>query len=359
MTWSSAEPAFAIGERTVGGGAPCFVVAEIGANHDGDPQRCLELVRMAAAAGADAIKLQTYTAAELLADGGRVIRWGRAGAEREEAVGAMFDRLALPRAAHADLFAEARRLGLAAFSTPFSLDGVAFLDGLGVPAFKIASSDIGWPELLAAAAGTGKPVIMSTGKHTLAEVANAICDLEGAGVRGLGLLHCIAQYPAPQAALNLRTIPVLKALYPRAVVGFSDHSIGIAAAQAAVALGARIVERHVTYDRGADGPDHWFSSDPAEFAALVRGIRDVEAALGGSKVGIDPSEELERHNSVRSLVMARAVRAGDVLCDDDLVALRPGWGIPPRQRSTVIGRRAPRDLPAGTVLTWDALDETP
>jgi N,N'-diacetyllegionaminate synthase len=345
--------AITFGNRQIGPQARCFLVAEIGANHDGDPDRCLELVRAAAEAGADAIKLQTYTAAELVADPGRVVSWGPEGEEREEPIGAMFDRLALPREAHRAVFDEARKLGMEAFSTPFSLPAVKFLGDLGVPGWKIASSDIAYREMLEAVAATGKPVIMSTGKHSLAEVDQAISVLKGAGCQQIVLLHCIAQYPAPMAEMNLRSIPALQGLYPDIPVGLSDHSLGITAVLGAVALGARMIEKHFTWSKSADGPDHWFSSDPAEFTALVQGVRDLESALGSVRVDLTPSEILERKNAVRSLVTSRPVKAGRPLVDADLTALRPGWGISPMRRADVIGQSVLEDLDAGEVLTWD------
>ncbi|WP_269714107.1 N-acetylneuraminate synthase family protein [Caulobacter sp. NIBR2454] len=347
------------GDRHIGEGEPCYLVAEIGANHDGDPDKCLELVRLAAAAGADAVKLQTYTAAELVADPERVITWGPEGLERSETIGGLFDRLALPRDAHAAIFAEAKRLGVTIFSTPFSLDGIGFLSGLGAPGWKIASSDIQYGRMLDALAATGQPVIMSTGKHTLAEVDAAVSRLRRGGCKELVLLHCIAQYPAPMDEMNLRSIPALQGIYPDAPVGLSDHSIGVTAGLGAVALGARMIEKHFTYDKAADGPDHWFSADPAEFAALVRGVREMEAALGGVRLGVTESEIVERRNAVRSLVTARPIKAGQAITDADLTALRPGWGINPMQAEAVVGLAPGRDLPAGQVLTWDDLKPAP
>jgi sialic acid synthase SpsE len=345
---------FDVAGRRVGADAPCFIVAEIGANHDGDPRRAADMVDMAAEAGADAVKFQTYTAAELVADPGRVLSWGRAGRERTETIGGLFDRLALPRDAHAALFERARARGLVAFSTPFSLDGVDFLQGLDVPLYKVASSDVRDRWMLEKLAGTGRPVILSTGKSTLAETARAVDTLRAGGAP-FAVLHCVAQYPAPAEEASLATIPAFAGMFPDAVIGFSDHTLGITAALGAVALGAKIVERHVTHDTEADGPDHWFSSGPDEFAALCREIRCMEAAIGTVRAGILPSEVREREVSVRSLVLARAVKAGQAIVREDLVAKRPGHGIDPYEADSVIGLAPARDLPADTVLTWEAL----
>lgn len=345
---------FKVSGRTVGGDAPCFIVAEIGANHDGDPERARDLVDMAAAAGADAVKFQTYSAAELVADPDRVLTWGREGRERTETIGGLFDRLALPRAAHKSLFEYAKSKGVIPFSTPFSLDGVDFLQRLDVPLWKVASSDVRDRFLLEHLARTGKPVILSTGKSLLPETVRAVDTLRAGNVP-FAVLHCLAQYPAPMEEVNLATIPAFKGVFPDAVIGFSDHTIGITAALGAVALGAKIVERHVTYDQDADGPDHWFSSSPQEFSDLCREIRRLEAAIGGVRTGILPSEVREREVSVRSLILKKGLKAGEVITPDHLDTKRPGHGIDPYDAEKIIGMAVPRDLAAGSVLTWEAL----
>jgi N,N'-diacetyllegionaminate synthase len=352
---ASPRTTFRIGSRQVGGGAPPFVIAEIGANHDGDVAKAHRLVDACADAGAEAVKFQTYTAAELLADGDRMIRWGRAGHEVAEAVGPMFDRLALPRSAHAELFAHAKERGMLAFSTPFSLDALEFLVGLGVPALKIASSDVNWPALLRAAGASGLPVIFSRGKSTLGELDAAMQALRAGGARDIALLHCLAQYPAPSEEMNLRAIGTLASLYPDVVVGLSDHSVGTVAAVAAVALGAEVIEKHVTLDTDDTGPDHWFSADPDELHRLIASVREAHAMRGDGTIGIAPCEAHERHTSVRSLVVRHPLAAGTIVTADDLVALRPGWGIAPIDEDKVIGRRVREATPEGTVLTWDRL----
>ncbi len=348
-------PRFRIGDQMVGDDARVFIVAEIGANHDGDPGLAKELIHMAAEAGADAIKLQTYTAAELVAQPDLPVTWGPEGHRVTEPVGEMFDRVALPREAHEELFELARSLGLVPFSTPFSVDGVEFLHGLGAAAMKIASSDVACPDLLRAAAHTGLPVILSTGKSTLGEIDQAVDLLRSEGVEDLALLHCVAKYPAPVEEMNLRTIQGLATLYPDAVIGLSDHSVGITVSLAAIPLGAKIIERHVTLDHHREGPDHWFSLDPDELASLVREARTVEAALGSARPGVRPCEVVERESAIRSLVLARDVPAGHGLTREDLTALRPGWGISPLDLDKVLGFPVPTALAAGTVLTWDLL----
>lgn len=346
---------FEIRGRKIGEGGKVFVVAELGANHNGDVSLAREMIRSAAACGADAVKLQTYTAASLLADYERMITWGPPGRETRESVGGMFDRLSLPAGAYRDLFDVADKAGVIGYSTPFSVPEALFLDGLGAPCYKIASSDVTYMDLLHTVAGLGKPVFLSTGKSTLGEVDRAIRVLSGSGDRALALLHCVAQYPSPASELNLRTIPALAAMYPHLVIGFSDHSVGASASLAAVALGARVIEKHFTMDRELGGPDHWFSADPAEFRDLVKGVREVESALGRPRVDVLPCELQERTTSTRSLVLKREVKRGQVITGDDLSVLRPGWGIHPYDKEKVMGLKATSDLPAGTVLEWKHL----
>lgn len=342
--------------RRVGAGSPVLVVAEVGANHDGDVGRAHQLVDVAADSGCDAVKFQTYTSAELVADADRVVAWGPPGRERREPVGAMFDRLSLPRSAHAELFDHARDRGLVPFSTPFSLDGVDFLASIGCPAIKIASSDVGHVQLVAHAAATGLPVILSTGKSTLAEIDAAVGALRPGP---FALLHCIASYPAPRSSLNLRAVRTLAAAYPDAVVGFSDHSIGTFGAVVAVTLGARIVEKHITLSKDIDGPDHWFSADPDELAALVTDVRDVDAALGDGGLGVSEVEEHERAVSTRSLVAARDLEAGTVLDADCFEVLRPGTGIAPADLAKVVGAVLTRPVRRHQPVTWADLGRVP
>ncbi len=345
--------AVAFGRRQVGPGQPCLLVAEIGANHGGDPGLALEMVHAAADCGADAVKFQTYTADELVSDAGRVISWGPPGQERREPVGAMFDRLALSRDRLADLFAVARDRGIEAFATPFSVDAARFLAGLDVPAMKIAAADFAHLDLLTEVARSGKPVVFSIGKCTLSDADRAVRHLEGAGCTQLILLHCVSQYPAPTDQMNLHTIPALHAIYPRYPVGLSDHAVGIVPALGAAALGARLIEKHFTLDKAMDGPDHWFSADPEELLALANGIGELDRALGVVRPGVLDCEVEERRNATRSLVLARPLARDQEVTPDDLKIVRPGWGIDPRDRDKVLGMRALSDLPANHVLVWD------
>ncbi len=344
---------FTIGQRRIGQGFPVFIIAEIGANHNGAPALAAKMVEAAARTGADAVKFQTYTAADLVADVERVVTWGPPGKQRSEPVGEMFDRLSLPREAHRDLFDLARSLGLVAFSAPFSLEAARFLAGIDVPCFKIASSDVTYLDLLRIVAGYGKPVLISTGKSTLPEVDRAVVTLTESGCQQIGLLHCVATYPAPMEQTNLRVISTLGMIYPDAVTGYSDHTEGTAACVGAVALGARIIEKHFTLSRDLEGPDHWFSADADEMTRLVGEIRGLESALGRPWKRVAPCEAQGRNLATRSLVLAESVTAETAITESHLKVLRPGWGIHPYDKEKVIGLRVTEDLPAGTVLQWE------
>ncbi len=344
---------FSIESLTVGDQAPPLVVAEIGANHDGDFKTAEQMVRAIAQAGAKLVKFQTYTAEELVADPQRLVKTGLPGQEQEESIGDLFRRVTLPREAHTDLFKLGRELGLIPFSTPFSEAGVDFLMKLGVPCFKVAASDVNHLPLLRYLAQTGKPVLLSLGKCTLAEADTAVTTLLDSGCRNICLMHCISQYPAPIEQMNLRVIPALINLYPEAVVGFSDHSLGLTATIAAVALGAKLIERHVTLSRDASGPDHWFSLDMAQLQQGITAVEGAYLALGHPRKQIVPCEAQERQTSIRSLVLSQAVGAGQALRPEDIKIVRPGGGISPQFLEVVLGMKASGALAANTVLQWE------
>lgn len=339
--------------RSVGGSEPCFLIAEIGANHGGDARTAHRMIDVAAECGVDAVKFQTYTSGELLADYSRLATWGPPNDQHTEQIGELFDRVALDRRYHSELFDHAREVSLIPFSTPFSEDGVEFLASIGSPLLKIASSDVGYLDLVRCAMQTGLPIILSTGKSTLAEVAAAVDVLRAGGVGGFALLHCVAQYPAPLDSLNMRLIQALAIAFPDAVVGYSDHSMGTVAAVVAVALGARILEKHFTLAHDAGGPDDWFSADPEGLYELVRSIRHTESMLGDGRKTISSVELEERRVSTRSVVLAVDKKAGDSLSRSDLKVVRPGYGIAPAETSHLVGLTLNKDLPSNSVLQWD------
>jgi sialic acid synthase SpsE len=330
-----------------------YIIAEAGANHNGDAETALKMIDTAAEAHADAIKFQTYTSDELLCDPVRPVTWRYSAGEVTEPVGEMFKRVALKRSDHEKVFSYAARRGITAFSTPFSPDGVRFLDKLGVPCFKVASSDIVYFDMLKAIAFTKKPVILSAGKSTLAELDTAAAFLEGGS--DLAILHCVAKYPTDYEDANINVIKTLLLQYPNSVIGFSDHTRGITCALGAVAIGARIIEKHFTLDNKGYGPDHEFSLNPAELSSLVAEIRNLESAMGTSRKTVTNSELSERETSVRSLTVLSDLKKGDRLTAEILGAKRPGGGISPLDKDKISGLAVTRDIPANTTLCWDDL----
>lgn len=332
-----------------------LVVAEISANHNRSLERALRIVEAAAWAGADAIKLQTYTAATMTLDLDvppfRIDE--PASPWRGMSLYELYSRAATPWEWHRPLFDKARRLGLLAFSTPFDASAVEFLEELGVPAYKIASFEVTDLPLIAKAASTGKPLIISTGMATVAEIDEAVRTAREAGSPEVVLLKCTSTYPAPPGETNLRAIPHMREVFS-CPVGLSDHTPGIGAAVASVALGAVLIEKHLTLSREEGGLDAAFSLEPAEMQRLVQEVRTAWEALGGTGIGPAPSEEPSRVLR-RSLFVVRDMDPGEVLTESHLRALRPGAGLPPKYRSVLIGRRVRRRVPRGTAMTWDLL----
>jgi N,N'-diacetyllegionaminate synthase len=335
------------------------VIAEIGANHDGDKVKAHRMIDAVADAGASLVKFQLYTAAELVSDRDRVVRWGPPGREREETVGGMFDRLSVSREAMAELFTHARERGLVPFASPFSERGIDDLVALGAPLLKIAASDVNHLPMLAHAARTGLPVVLSLGKCTLAEADEAVRCLEENGCSELALLHCVASYPSPMEEMNLRVIPMLRAAYPECTIGFSDHSLGLTAAIAAAAIGARIIEKHVTLRREDEGPDHWFSLEMHELEALIRAVGGVDVAMGSSRKIVTGSEAVGRARATRSIVASRDLPAGTVLCAEDFAYVRPGGGIAPGHAQHLVGMKLSMPLRAMEQLAWSHVRSTP
>jgi N,N'-diacetyllegionaminate synthase len=346
---------FEIAGRPVGVGRACYVIAEAGVNHNCDVALGRRLVDAAAASGADAIKFQSYTAGRIAT---RVAP--RYWTEQDDPHGSQwdtFDRLdKLGPADFEALLAHARAVGLTAFSTPFDDDAVDALAGLNVPAFKIASADLTCHPLIERAARVGRPMILSTGTSTLAEVEEALEVCRNSGNERVVLLHCTLKYPCPPEGINLRMMEHLMRAFPGVPVGLSDHSLGISVPQAAVALGACMVEKHFTVDKRLPGsPDHHLSVDPPELVALVEGIRTVEAALGRAQKGLEPLEREAHLYARRSVTSAVAIARGTTLTREMLTYKRPGTGISPRFFPMVVGRVARVDIPEDTTITWEML----
>ncbi len=353
---SGFSPVLHLGERQVGPGHPTYVVAELSANHAGCREVAKQLVWAAHEAGADAVKLQTYTADTL------TIRCDRP--EFQIGGGTLWDGRTLydlyqeastPWEWHADLFAEARRLGMGCFSTPFDATAVDFLETLNPPAHKIASFELVDHALLRKVAATRRPVILSTGMATLEEITDAVTALRDGGCRELALLKCTSSYPAPAKEANLRTIGHLASTF-QCPVGLSDHTLGIACPVAAVALGACVIEKHFVLSRETPGPDSAFSLEPDEFAEMVRAVRATESALGTVHYGLSPAEEKSRVFR-RSLFAVADIAAGEPFTDQNVRSIRPGHGLPPKELPRIIGKRAARAIHRGEPLSWDCVKD--
>lgn len=343
-----------------------FVIAEAGVNHNGSAAMAIELADAARAAGADAVKFQTFRAEDVVTPGAATADYQRANTG-ETSQFEMIQRLELDEAGHQAVAAHCARQGFEFFSTPFSERAVAQLQALGVRRIKLPSGELTHKALIECAAATGLPLLLSTGMATLEEVAVAIGWINAerarhgwaaAGAQDLCVLHCTSAYPAPAEALNLRALAAL-ARGTGLPVGYSDHSEGIEAALAAVALGAVVIEKHLTLDKTLPGPDQRASADPAEFAAMVAGIRRVEAMLGDGLKRPQPVELNTRDVARRSVVLTRELPAGHVLQAGDLALRRPGTGIEPAQREQLVGRRLRVPAPAHAVLAWSMLEDSP
>lgn len=349
-----------IGGRRVGRGEPPFLVAEMSGNHGGSLERALALVAAAKEAGADALKLQTYTADTITIehDGpGFVIESGPWAGRR---LYDLYEEAHTPWTWHEALFEEGRRLGLTVFSSPFDESAVDFLEGLGAPAYKIASFELVDLPLIERAAATGKPVILSTGLAAEKEIAEAVEAAHKAGCRELVLLHCVSGYPTPPEEMNLAAMAALVRRFD-VPVGLSDHTLGIAVPVAAVALGACMIEKHFTLARADGGPDAAFSLEPEEFRRMTEACRTAFAALGGpSSVGglrpasgpgrgRSPSEEQNRVFR-RSLYIVADMEAGERFTAQNLRAIRPGYGLAPKHVHEILGRRASRAIARGEPL---------
>jgi N,N'-diacetyllegionaminate synthase len=351
---SASERFFGIGERRIGRGAPVFIVAEAGVNHNGDPDLARRLVDAAAECGADAVKFQTFTVDALLTReapkaGYQVETTGAEESQRE-----MLARLELGVERLSELRDSAVKLGLVFFSAPFDEASADALEGLDVALFKVPSGEITNLPLLRHVAAKGRPIILSTGMASLEEVEQAVAAILEGGDPPLAVLHCLSAYPAPAAEVNLRAMDSLASRFG-CPVGFSDHTLGIEIAVAAAARGAAIIEKHLTLDKTLPGPDHRASLDPAEFGAMVRAIRSVESALGDGVKRPMPSEIDTRRVARKSLVAARALKAGERVAIGDLSSKRPGTGISPAELPRVLGLRLTRDVAADEVIAWEAL----
>lgn len=340
--------------RTVGVEFGTYLIAEMSANHGQSFEQAAEIVRAAKDAGADAIKLQTYTPDTITIDcQGETFQTAKGSLWEGRTLYDLYGEAYTPWDWQPKLKKLADGLGLACFSTPFDFTAVDFLEEMDVPAYKIASPELVDLPLIRKVAATKKPVIMSTGMATCEEIEEAIQAFRQAGGTELALLKCTSAYPSPPESMNLRTIPDMAKRF-RVPVGLSDHTLGIAVPVAAVSLGGCIIEKHLTLSRSTPGPDSAFSLEPHEFKQMMDAIRVAEKALGHVKYGLTEAEQLSRR-SRRSLFVVQDVKAGERLTSDNVRSIRPGYGLPPKHYEEVIGRLAARDIQRGTPLQWDAI----
>lgn len=347
-----------LGQRIIGENQPCFIVAELSANHNQDISRAKDIIKAAKQAGADAIKLQTYTPSTMTIDSQQ--EWFQIPSNSIWAGKTLFELYGeayTPWEWHEELFQTAKDEGLICFSTPFDKTALDLLEKLNAPLHKVASFEVVDLPLLKAIGKTGKPVIMSTGMASLSEISEAVKTLQEAGSGPLILLKCTSAYPASPESMNLRTIPHLRSLL-NTLVGLSDHTMGSAVAVAAVTLGASVIEKHFTLARSDGGPDSTFSLEPEEFARMVEDIRVVEKALG--KVSYDRTADEEKNIGFRrSLFIVEDIKAGEIISESNTQSIRPGHGLPPKYLEVVLGKRVSRDIKRGTPLSWDLIGDTP
>jgi pseudaminic acid synthase len=340
-----------LGDRPFGPGVRPLLIAELSGNHNGQIERAFALMEAAAKAGADAIKIQTYTADTITLDfdgPGFAIEGGPWHGRK---LHDLYREAHTPWEWHEALFSRGRELGIPVFSTPFDFTAVDFLETLCAPAYKIASFECVDLPLIKRCAATGKPLIVSTGLASIAEIAEAVEAARSGGARDLVLLHCVSAYPAPAREYNLRRIPDLAERFGVAV-GLSDHTLGSATAVSAACLGACLIEKHITLARADGGPDAGFSLEPAEFAQLVSDVRDGFEAMGQA---VYERQESEKSNAQfrRSLYAVVDIGKGETFTANNIRSIRPGFGLAPKHYETVLGRRAMRDIKRGTPLEWN------
>ncbi len=339
-----------INGRAIGPGRPAYIIAEMSGNHAHSFDRAVAIIHAAKEAGADAVKLQTYTPDTLTIDCNNEYFQVKGTLWHGRTLYDLYGEAYTPWEWQPKLKQIANDLGMDLFSTPFDATSVDFLENMDVPVHKVASFENVDLPLLRRIAQTGKPVIMSTGMATLGEIEEAVTTLRSAGNRELALLKCTSAYPSPPEAINLHTIPHLAQAF-QTPVGLSDHTLGTAVPVAAVALGACIIEKHFSITRAEPGPDTAFSLEPQEFKQMVEAVRTAELALGQVHYGIEPHEEVSRVFR-RSLFVVQDVRAGELFTTDNVRSIRPGHGLHTRYLEMVIGQRASQDIARGTPLAW-------
>lgn len=344
-----------IGNKLIGEDEPCFIIAEAGVNHNGEVSLAKKLIDIAQEAGVDAVKFQTFRAEQVVTRDARKAAYQMKTTDAEESQYEMIRKLELSEEAFKDLFAYAQEKGIIFLSSPFDNESVDLLNGLGVPALKVASGEITNFPLLRYIAKKGKPIILSTGMATLVEVEEALATIQREGMNDIVLLHCVSSYPAKIEDTNLRAMETLKHTC-KLPVGLSDHTLGITIPIAAVALGACVIEKHFTTDKNLPGPDHGASLEPDELKQMVRAIRDVERARGDG-IKQPTKEEQETKKAVRRSLIAKVdIPQGTTITEEMLGAKRPGIGIEPKHLEKIVGATAKKDIKKDNRITWSEIE---
>lgn len=345
------HPYITIAGRRIAADAPPYVIAEVSANHNGSLATAMRIIEAAKTAGADAVKLQTYTADTITLNCDSEEFQIHGGLWDGKTLYQLYEEAHMPWEWHKPLFEHARKLGITIFSSPFDTTAVDLLESLNAPAYKIASFEAVDIPLIKYVASTGKPMIISTGMADAEEIQQAVEAARKGGCRELALLHCVSGYPAPAEDYNLRTVPDMMQRFGL-VTGLSDHTLDNITAITSVAMGACIIEKHFTLDRSGGGPDDSFSLEPAEMAALCRDSKTAWAALGRIDYGRKSSEQGNAQFR-RSLYFVKDMKAGDLITRDAVRSVRPGFGLPPIHLDQVVGQRAARDISRNSAVRWD------
>lgn len=348
-------PSISIAGRRIAADEAPYVIAELSANHNGRLETAIAIVEQAKAAGADAVKLQTYTADTITLNCDSEDFQIHGGLWDGQTLYSLYRQAHMPWAWHKPLFEHARKIGITIFSSPFDHTAVDLLEELNAPAYKIASFEAVDLPLIKYVASTGKPMIISTGMADAEEIGEAIEAARAGGCKELAILHCVSGYPAPAEDYNLQTIPDMIERFGL-VTGLSDHTLDNTTAIASVVLGASIIEKHFTLDRKGGGPDDSFSIEPAELRALCKDSKTAHAAMGGVDYKQKPSEKANIKFR-RSLYVVQDIKAGERFSESNVRSIRPGYGIAPKYWDSVIGKRAACDVKAGHPLLWDAVDD--
>ena len=346
---------FQIGNRMIGEGAPAFIVAEISANHNQDYNRALEIVHAAKEAGADAVKLQTYTADTITIDcDDECFQINEGTIWDGTTLYKLYQEAYTPWEWQPKLMEEANKLGLECVSSPFDFTSVDFLEQMKVPAYKIASYEINDIPLIRKIARLHKPMIFATGIAYPEDIERALSVCKEEGNEDIVLLKCVSSYPTPYEAVNLRVIPTLAKTYD-CIAGISDHTMGTIVSAGAIPLGAKMVEKHLTLRRADGGPDSAFSMEPEEFKQMVSEIRILEKALGSSEYVLTDTQKLE-HEGSRSLFVVKDIQEGEILTPENIRSIRPGNGLHTMYYEQVLGKKAKHFLKKGTPLAWELID---